>query len=180
MGKCVRVGTAGPWREVIGVVGDVHENGVHVEAPATVYWRAGVQQDQEGAPSTVPRAVTFAIRSDRTGTESFLGQIREAVWAVNPNLPLSQVRTLADVRAGSMARTSFTLVMLAVSGSMALALGLIGVYGVISYTVTQRTREVGIRVALGAKHGDVKGMFIRHGLTLTCAGVAIGLVAAIG
>jgi len=77
-----------------------------------------------------------------------------------------------------MARTSFTLVMLAIAGSMALTLGILGIYGVISYTVSQRTREIGIRLALGAQKTDLKWMFVRSALALTCIGVAIGLCAA--
>ena len=78
----------------------------------------------------------------------------------------------------SMARTSFTLVMLGIAGAMALALGMIGIYGVISYSVAQRTREIGIRVAMGAQRGALTGMFVRHGLMLTAMGVACGLAAA--
>src|SRR5207245_753161 len=144
------------------------------KAPATVYWRA------MGGPNYIPRAVTFAVRSYRTGTESFVSQIREAVWSVNPNLPLVQVRTLGEVYNQSMARTSFTLVMLAIAGSMALVLGIIGIYGVISYMVSQRRREIGIRLALGAQQGELKRMFVRHGLVLAGIGVAIGLSAAVG
>ena len=82
--------------------------------------------------------------------------------------------------AGSLARTSFTLVMLAIAGGMALALGLLGIYGVIAYIVSQRSREIGIRLALGAEPRDVGRMFVRHGLKLAGLGVAIGLVAALG
>jgi len=102
------------------------------------------------------------------------------VWAVNANLPLAQVRTLGEVYNQSMARTSFTLVMLAIAGSMALVLGIIGIYGVLSYSVSQRRREIGIRLALGAQPGQLKTMFVRHGLVLASIGVGIGLVAATG
>ena len=166
LGKRIRVGTAAPWYQIIGVVGDVYEDGVHQKAPGCVYWPAGT------------RSIVFAIRSDRTGTESFLNQIREAVWAVNANLPLAQVRTLGEVYNQSMARTSFTLVMLAIAGAMALVLGIIGIYGVLSYAVSQRRREIGIRLALGAQPGELKRMFVRHGLVLAGIGVAIGLGAA--
>jgi predicted permease len=168
LGKRIRVGTAAPWYQIIGVVGDVYEDGVHQKAPGCVYWPAGT------------RSIALAIRSDRTGTESFLTQIRQAVWAVNANLPLAQVRTLGDVYNQSMARTSFTLVMLAIAGAMALVLGIIGIYGVLSYAVSQRRREIGIRLALGAQPGQLKTMFVRHGLVLAGIGVAIGLGAAAG
>jgi predicted lysophospholipase L1 biosynthesis ABC-type transport system permease subunit len=179
LGKNVRFGPAGPWLEVIGVAADVHDEGVHLPASTTLYRRAGVQR-VERAEGPTPRAVTFAIRSDRAATESFLAQVREAVWSVSPSLPLAQLRTLADVQRESLARTSFTLAMLGIAGSMALLLGVIGIYGVISYTVSQRRREVGIRVAVGAQNRDVIALFLRHGLVLACIGVAIGLGAAAG
>jgi ABC-type antimicrobial peptide transport system permease subunit len=125
-------------------------------------------------------SVTFAIRSDRAGTEGLLSEVRRAIWDINPNLPLFDVRTLKETYNASMARTSFTLVMLAIAGGMAMMLGVIGIYGVISYAVTQRTREIGIRVALGAQRAEVEGMFVRYALVLAGIGVVIGLGAAAG
>ena len=119
------------------------------------------------------------VRSSRTGTESLLKEIRETVWAVNGSLPLAQVRTLGDVYKRSMARTSFTLVMLAIAAAIALVLGVVGIFGVIAYAVTQRTREIGIRVALGARPVELQRMFVRHGLVLAGIGVTCGLIAAI-
>jgi ABC-type antimicrobial peptide transport system permease subunit len=170
-------------REIVGVVGDIHDEGVNRKAPATVYWPArtsGVPESVPRAAESVPRAVTIAIRSSRAGTESFLRQIREAIWSVNPNLALTQVRTLGEVYDASMARTSFTLVMLAIAGSMALALGVIGIYGVISYAVSQQRREIGIRLALGAQLSAMTRMFVRHALLVTAVGVLIGLTASVG
>jgi ABC-type antimicrobial peptide transport system permease subunit len=126
------------------------------------------------------RTVTFAIRSERAGTESFLNEVRQAVWSVNSNLPLASVRTMEEVYAKSVAGTSFTLVMLGIAGAMALVLGIIGIYGVISYTVSQRQREIGIRLALGAHGGDVLQMVLRQGAKMALAGVAIGIAAAAG
>ena len=99
---------------------------------------------------------------------------------MNASLPLAAVRTMQEIYDESMARTSFTLVMLAIAGGMALMLGVIGIYGVISYAVSQRTREIGIRLALGAQRGELKRMFVRSGLILTGTGMAIGLAAAAG
>jgi len=124
------------------------------------------------------RTVAYAIRSRRTGAASFLHEIRQAVWAVNPSLPLAEVRTLEDIYSKSMARTSFTLAMLAVAGGMALLLGMVGIYGVISYSVSQRTREIGIRAALGARQQELTQMFVWEGLLLTGAGLVCGLAAA--
>jgi putative ABC transport system permease protein len=104
----------------------------------------------------------------------------QAVWSINPNLPLASVRTLQDIYDASLARTSFTLVMLGIAGAMALVLGVAGIYGVISYSVSQRTREIGIRIALGAQAQAVTRLFVAHGLMLAGVGVAIGLTAAFG
>jgi ABC-type antimicrobial peptide transport system permease subunit len=128
----------------------------------------------------ITRAVTFVIRSQRAGTESFLSQVKQAVWSVNAGLPLASVRTMRVIYDESLATTSFTLVMLGIAGAMALVLGLIGIYGVISYAVSQRTREIGIRVALGAEPGALRRLFVRDGLALAGAGTAIGLAAAAG
>jgi ABC-type antimicrobial peptide transport system permease subunit len=108
-----------------------------------------------------------------------LDEVRRAIWSVNPEVPLADVRTVEQIYDKSLARTSFALVMLAIAGSMALLLGVLGIYGVISYSVLQRTREIGIRMALGAQQRAVRQMFIRHGLALTGVGVLCGVVAAL-
>jgi ABC-type antimicrobial peptide transport system permease subunit len=133
-----------------------------------------------GIPMMVQRNMAYAIRSPRTGTLSFLKEIREAVWSVNGNLPVADVRTLKQIYRQSMARTSFTLLLLALASAMALLLGVIGIYGVISYSVSQRTREIGIRMALGAREQNVSRMFVSHGLRLVAIGIAIGVGAAAG
>jgi putative ABC transport system permease protein len=178
MGKRIRIGDLGEWREIIGVAANVHDDGVNQEASATIYWHAGVQPGIFGAPPSTPRLIAFAIRTDRAGTESLINDVHQAVWSVNPNLPLFQVRTLADIYNRSMAQTSFMLVMLAIAGSIALVLGVVGIYGVMSYTVSRRTREIGIRLALGAQQASVKRRFVQDGLRLAIIGVAIGLSAA--
>jgi putative ABC transport system permease protein len=104
--------------------------------------------------------------------------LSRAVWSINPNLPVARVRTLEEIVSRSLARTSFTLVMLAIAGAMALLLGVAGIYGVIAYAVSQRTREIGIRMALGAQRQEVTRMFVRDGLGLTAIGMATGLGAA--
>jgi putative ABC transport system permease protein len=178
LGKRIRANAADPWREIVGIVGDVYDDGVHERAPTVVYWPVLMENFWRN-PILVQRSVTFAIRSSRTGTESFLNELREAVWAVNANLPLADVRTLGDLYERSLARTSFSLVMLAMAGATALLLGIVGIYGVISYAATQRTREIGIRAALGAQHAELKRMFVRDGLVLAGIGVACGLAGAI-
>ena len=176
IGKRVRQFSNRPWLEVIGVVQDVRMHGVDQDAPQVIYWPAMLDSPYTLQPSVqTSRAVTFAIRTSRAGNEGFIGEMQRAVWSVNSNLPLASVRTMQDIYSQSLARTSFTLVMLAIAGSMALLLGTIGIYGVISYTVSQRTREIGIRLALGAQKGELKWMFVRSALALTAAGIAIGI-----
>lgn len=103
--------------------------------------------------------------------------MQSAVWSLNASLPLADVRTLDEIYSKSMERTSFTLVMLAIAGAMALLIGLVGIYGVISYAVSQRRREMGIRMALGAQPRHVSRIFVADGLVLTLTGVACGLAA---
>jgi predicted permease len=178
LGKRIRVATNDDWREIIGVVGNVFDNGVSQPAPTTIFWP--VLMDRfEGDKEYVARDVAFAIRTSRAGSESLMKDVREAVWSVNPNLPLSAVKTVDFFYRKSIARTSFTLIMLGVAGSMALLLGVVGIYGVIAYSVSQRTREIGIRMALGAQTRALTSMFVRHGLRLTAIGVVFGVIAAI-
>ncbi len=178
LGKRIRVSTKDDWREIIGVVGDVYDDGVSKPATTSVYWPL-LMDHFESDDSFAFRDVAFVLRSSRTGSESFLNEVRQAVWSMNPNLPLAEVHALDFFYKRSMARTSFTLIMLGVAGSMALLLGVVGIYGVIAYSVSQRTREIGIRMALGAQQKTLTGMFVRHGLALTGIGVACGLAVAI-
>ena len=179
VGKRIREFPSMPWSEVIGVIQDVRENGVQERAPEIVYWPP--MMNNLFGPSSLGaiRTVTFVVRSDRAGTESFLNQVQQAVWSVNSNLPVASVRTMQEVYGESLARTSFTLVMLGIAGGMALVLGIIGIYGVISYAVSQRTREIGIRLALGAQQSELRRMFVRYGLVLAGIGVVVGLGAAV-
>jgi putative ABC transport system permease protein len=131
-----------------------------------------------GQPTMVFRSATFVVRSARAGTESFLREVGQAVWSVDANLPLAQVRTLDEVYRRSLARMTFTLVLLGIAGAMGLLLGLVGIYGVVAHAVAQRRMEIGIRVALGARAGALKGMFVREAARLAGAGGAAGLAAA--
>ena len=183
IGKRVRPYANGVWRDVVGVVSDMRDDGLNRKAPAVAYWPVlmadffAVSADNR---NFIQRNLTYVIRSRRTGSNGFVNDLGTAVWSINPNLPLASVRTLQEIYDASLARTSFTLVMLAIAGGMALLLGVAGIYGVISYSVSQRTREIGIRIALGAQRQSVTRMFVAHGLVLAGAGVAIGLIAAFG
>ena len=167
------------WREVIGVVQGVKEDQLYAEAPSIVYWPALMENALGYREFTYP-AMAFTVRSNRAGTASLNNEIRQAVWSVNRDVPIALERRMIELYAGSLARTSFALVMLAIAGAMALALGLVGIYGVIAYVVSQRSREIGIRMALGAERSQVRTMFVRQGLALSGVGLAIGVVAALG
>jgi putative ABC transport system permease protein len=165
--KRISLGRTGPWLDVVGVVKDVRHNGLDAPPPETVI-----------LPPSPRQTATFVVRSERAGTSAFLGELRRAVWSVNGNLSLASVQTLGEMYERSMARTSMTLKLLAITGVLALLLGLVGVYGVVSYAVAQRQREIGIRIALGAGYGEVRRMFVWNALALVAVGVGIGLSAA--
>jgi predicted permease len=177
LGKRIRVGNTDDWREVIGVAGDVHDDGLNQLAPASVYWPMMMDRF-EGQKTMVRRDIAFAIRSPRAGSEALRKEIQQAVWSADPSVPLAEIHTVGYFYTRSMARTSFTLIMLGVASGMALLLGIVGIYGVISYSVLQRTREIGIRMALGAQRESITGMFVRDGLLLATIGIACGLAAA--
>jgi predicted permease len=177
LGKEIRISTRDDWRQIIAVVGDVHDDGMNRDAPEITYWPT-LTAHFESDPLSVRRTLVYAIRTQRAGSESLMSEVRQAVWSVDANLPLANVRVLDYYYTKSMARTSFTLIMLAIASGIALLLGTIGLYGVIAYSVTQRTREIGIRIAVGAQQGELTGMFVRQGLLLAGAGVLCGIVIA--
>jgi putative ABC transport system permease protein len=182
LGKRIReIGPADPWREIVGVVENVYDDGVHVKPPEFAYWPALMDRyiwGGENGDAVV--SGMFALRSNRAGTEGLLAEAQQAIWSVNGRQPVFLVTTLETLYDQSMARTSFTLVMLAIAGVMGLMLGIVGIYGVIAYVVSQRIREIGIRTALGAQPAGLLRMFVRHGLRLVGTGAALGLVAAAG
>jgi predicted permease len=177
LGKRIRTSSTDDWRQIVGVVGNIYQDGVSKKALSTVYWPL-MMNNFETQKETVQRGISFLIRTPRAGSGAFMQEVRRAIWSEDSSLPLADQNTVGHYYTRSMARTSFTLVMLAVAGTMALLLGVVGIYGVISYSVTQRTREVGIRMALGAQKNAITGMFVRGGMILAAIGVVFGLSAA--
>jgi predicted permease len=179
IGKRIRVSSKDDWREIVGVTGDVYDDGVNQKPTKAAYWPL-MMSNFESDSLSVRREVAYAIRTRRAGSEALMADVRQAVWSVDPNLPLAEVHTSDYFYRKSLARTSFTLMMLGVAGGMALLLGVVGIYGVIAYSVSQRTREIGIRIALGAQLPTITGMFVRQGMLLTSIGLMAGVLVSFG
>jgi predicted permease len=177
IGKKIRVASTDDWREIVGVIGDIHDDGADQPVPATIYWPL-MMDNFEGEKHRVDRSVSFVIRSSRAGSQAFFKEVQQQVWSVSGSVPLADPTTVGELYAHSLARTVFTLILLSIAGAMALLLGILGLYGVIAYTISQRTREIGIRMALGAQRSELTALFVRQGMMLTAIGAACGLVLA--
>ena len=164
------------WREVIGVVADLRDNGIDQPPPSVVYWPILYSRN---AGVNAMRSLAYVVRTPRAGSLALRQEIQQSVAGVNPNLPVADVKTMESVYGRSLARTSLALLLLAIASGMSVLVAVVGIYGVISYAVSQRTREVGIRLALGAPLDGVTGMFVRHGLRLSGIGAVCGLAAAL-
>lgn len=179
LGQQIRENSKDDWHEIVGVTGNELDDGANKKAPTVVYWPLMMKQFWGDPVHVIRFPMAFALRTPRAGSEQLAAEIRQAVWSVDPNLPVADVATQEEIYKKSMARVSFTMVMLALAGGMALLLGMIGIYGVISYSVTQKTKEIGIRTALGASESQVVSMFVYRGLRLSIVGVALGLAGAV-
>lgn len=184
MGKFVAARPDPPrWHEVIGVATDVREFGLDQDPPVLVYWPQVTLAFWQGMADNQPnswRSMSYAVRSSRVGTGDFRQAVKDAVWEVNGNLPVRSLRTFSELMTASVARTTFTIILIGIAAGTALLLGIIGLYGVISYSVSQRSRELGMRMALGAQASTVKKMVLRQGFVLAAVGVGLGLALSFG
>ncbi len=165
------------WREIVGVVKTVHDNGPAQPAESTLYFPT-VMNDFWGNELFVQRSLSFALRTERTSDPSLLTQIQQAVWSQRPDLAIAQVETMDEIYQRSMSQASFAMLMLLLAAGAALLIGSVGIYGVVAYIVAQRTREFGVRMALGATAAQITSAVLRYGMVMASIGVAVGLIAA--
>jgi putative ABC transport system permease protein len=172
IGQHVRIGDPnnGPWRSVVGVVGDVRHQ--QLAAPPTLQFYAPQAQVTDSF-------LVFVIRANGDPA-SLAAEARRAIGSVASDVPVYQVAPLPDLVARSVAPRRFVMVLLECFGVVALLMTAVGLYGVISYTVSERTREIGIRAALGASRGSIVRLVLGNGLLVVCGGLAAGVLVAIG
>jgi len=168
-----RITVAGIPARVVGVVGDVHQASLEEEPGQFMYLP---MLDSVGGGVG---ALTMAVRT-RGNPLALVGPVRQALLELDPDLPISDVRTLETVVSDSLSRTTFTMALLILGAAVALFLGCVGIYGVISYIVVQRTTEIGVHMALGADPPRVLRLVLSQGMAVTAIGLALGLVATIG
>jgi putative ABC transport system permease protein len=158
-----------PWRTVIGVVKDVRQNDFIAEPKMQMYF------SYKQVKSLVANALVVRTSVDPL---SLATPVRNAIWSVDKDQPVANIDSMENIVAGAVARQRFSMLLLAIFAALALLLAAVGIYGVMSYTVAQQTREIGIRIALGAKRRDVLEMTVKQGLKLVGLGLVIGLPSA--
>lgn len=165
--KFVKPEVEGTWNTIIGVVADEKQDGLGVEVKPEIY---------EPMMQSAQNNMALVVRTS-TDPQSMIGAIRQEIRSMDSKLPLFEIKTMNDIVYESLARERFITLLLVVFAGLALALAVIGIYGVMAYSVAQRTQEIGIRVALGARTADVLKLVVWHGMKLTLSGVALGLLA---
>jgi len=178
LGRRLSPGVAGPdntplWYTIVGVVGDVRDESLERPPSEAVYYPL----QKRGDGGSVPESFYLLVRS-AAEPRALATPVRDAIWSLDPNLPLAEVRTMEEVVDRSMVQTTFTMLLLVIAAAVALLLGTVGIYGVVSYVVSQRTREIGVRMALGADRRDVSRLILRQGFVLAAAGIGLGLILA--
>lgn len=175
-GHWIRESASDPWYQVVGVVGNVRFQSLVTAGGDATYFP--LVAGSAASPRT-PMHMAVAVQASGDPT-ALITAVRAQVRALDPHLPIAHVQTLRSLVNDSMSRTSFILLMLGIAAAVALLLSVVGIYGVISYVVGQRRREIGVRMALGATARDVRRMVVRQGVMLGAAGVIVGLIAALG
>jgi putative ABC transport system permease protein len=169
VGKRVRTGDRSPWVEVVGVVGDVRHRGLDVDTRPEMFFPH---------LQTPSRQMTLAVRT-AGDPEALAGPLRQRVQAIDRDQPVGNVRTMEAWLSESVASRRFSAAVLGIFAAVAAGLAALGLYGVVSYSVAQRTHEIGLRVALGARPRDVLRLVIGQGMLLTLVGTAVGVAAAL-
>ncbi len=181
IGRYIRHDSRDPWREIVGVVGNVKDASLAGDESLGAYWPTYLE-NFVGFPWFSRRSLSYAVRSEPGAGNPLLllPELRRAVWSVEPSLPLAAAGTMQTLVDESTARSDMVLTLLVLSAGVAMILGTVGVYGVMAFQVSQRTREMGIRLALGAAAAQVRRLVLRRVTLLTALGVGLGLVAAAG
>ena len=163
------------WSTIVGVVGDVHNMSLTEDPMGAVYY--AIQPGEGVDKEFMMRSMAYAVKTSVPPT-SIMPAIRSAVSLMDSGLPLFGVQTMEDRTRDARAQMAFTMLMLAIASAVGLTLGVVGLYGVVSYATSQRTREIGVRLALGAEPGAVRGMILRQAMAVIGLGLALGLVGA--